>query len=96
MRWTSEYSPDLDPPVWHPQESIEAAPTFEEFEELFREAHDGDPAHGYYRIRLERSDGGWSIYRWGAAGRLLGTRVPTEHAPRADAAGDVGPAGSAS
>lgn len=76
MRWALEYSIDLDPPAWHRQESIEAAPTFGEFEELFRQAHDDDPANGYYRIRLEGSDGGWSIYSWGPSGRLLGARLP--------------------
>jgi hypothetical protein len=96
MRWALEYSSDLDPPLWHPQERIEAAPTFEEFEELFREAHDGDPAHGYYRIRLEGSDGGWSIYSWGKSARLLGTRVPIAPALGVDIGDDIGRAGARS
>jgi hypothetical protein len=84
MRWTLEYSVDLEPPVWHRQEDIEAVPSFEEFEDLFRDAHDGDPAQGYYRIRLEGSDGGWSTYSSGPSGRLLGTRVSMVPEPGLD------------
>jgi hypothetical protein len=96
MRWTLEYSIDLDPPLWHLQESIEATPSFEEFGALFREAHGDDPAHGYYRIRLEGSKGGWSIYSWGKSARLLGTRVPIAPALGVDIGDDIGRAGARS
>jgi hypothetical protein len=70
VKWTVEHSIDLEPPFWTSAPSIDVAPTFEEFEELFVSANDGEPAVGYYRIRIEGSEMGWAMYSWAPESRL--------------------------
>jgi hypothetical protein len=70
VKWTVEHSIDLEEPLWTLAPSVDVAPTFEEFEELFVGANGGEPEGGYYRIRIEGSKTGWAVYSWAPEGRL--------------------------